>query len=383
MATRPNPLPVLTSGIKSVEELSEGHPVYKITLRSRSESDSVLVVKGELKRTFTDTDAATSIVWGSKIMKNVTSRREELRAKPLTPPEFQELHRAIQQYCDPNSDARTAIQQKNLVWVKMPFVDDLKAGEYRSRTAKDLNVLIKIKRLVPFLLDPGTWYQLGVVTAVDLFIGNNDRFVMKWKSDIRHSEGRRGDLTNPGNILFLERVETALVLGLDTFDSNNTFSNLNAPLTDALELRKLNILKPEVGKVRLEFACGCLRGVGENIHTFLKDLKEDLEGSFKVKRRPLSYDEIQIKIDDLPGWFEKDEFTSAFARGIEHGAGQLTFYLEKKVRKSKERTAAAQALTLPRAAFLLQGTLPPFPPTIQSPARRAASIDPMRALRTE
>jgi hypothetical protein len=96
--------------------------------------------------------------------------------------------------------------------------------------------------LLPLMLNHTMWYDLGRIVAVDLFIGNNDRFAL-----LGNDTGRtRGTMSNPGNILFLHHMETAIVLGLDTWDQNNKLANLNTAIEGRhgaeLEFAKLDIL---------------------------------------------------------------------------------------------------------------------------------------------
>jgi hypothetical protein len=154
------PLPELKSGsIIAITPLAQDHPVYKVKLTSgvefvvKSEQQGVLS-EAEESAAYTapkaqravyqekrEKDTKASIVWGSKIMKNVTGRREELRAKPLTNSEVQILKTAFQRFL-PKDDL---VDNPKLIWVKMPFVEDLKDGQYKPQGATEESFLKKLK----------------------------------------------------------------------------------------------------------------------------------------------------------------------------------------------------------------------------------------------
>lgn len=357
-------IPELTSGsIKSIKALSHDHPVFEVTLTS----GFVLVVKGDMKRVRhaeeqaaygrassqqkTQMDAEresqsqASIAWGSKIMKNVTGRKEELRTKPLTVNEFQEVTRAVKQGLSSDPKARAWIADNDRVWVKMPFISglhDANIGNIGDRTGltkedKADKIEKNVMRVMPLLLNAEMWHELGEITAVDLFIGNNDRFVIRQKDLEKPRLGSRGDVKNPGNIFLLTgRIERAIALGLDTFDFNSATANLKAKWeNNADEVSKLQILIDK--QARLDFAAGCARGVGEDLFGQLHKLTE--LSTFTCKVGKIQFD-TTFKIDELPALFEG--FKDVFALGIEMGANKLKTYLQSKVRQqnwSKEPSA--------------------------------------------
>jgi hypothetical protein len=184
-------------------------PVYAVNFAGAGLPPNEIVVKGEKTR---DPNACASIKWGSKLMKNAAS--PDVNVKILTQPEIIELRRAHRQYLAGDQEFQVYIDfGEQVVWVRMPYVDGLSDSDIHGRGRAGADALYAKMTNASF------WDQLGRVLAVDLFIGNFDRF-----------DGT-GTLINDGNIFFKDLGGGAFqVVGTDFFAAQfaSGEANLNA-----------------------------------------------------------------------------------------------------------------------------------------------------------
>jgi hypothetical protein len=96
---------------------------------------------------------------------------------------------------------------------KMPFVDQLTDI---TKTSPSL-MLLRLKK-------PPTLFSFGKIVAVDLFIGNNDRF------------NAMGELVNEGNLLFQQIDGNITPMGLDFFQAQGQAANLLVAPPDNLKV---------------------------------------------------------------------------------------------------------------------------------------------------
>ena len=101
-----------------------------------------------------------------------------------------------------NSTRRRKLKPLN-AYYKMPFVSQLKD---LTKTSPAL-MLLRLKK-------PPALFSFGKIVAVDLFIGNNDRF------------NAMGDLVNEGNLLFQQIDGNITPVGLDFFQAQGEAANL-------------------------------------------------------------------------------------------------------------------------------------------------------------
>ncbi|MFT5435148.1 MAG: hypothetical protein ACI9OJ_005865 [Myxococcota bacterium] len=350
-----NSVPRIVQGGFSVDRGLDDHPVYFLTV-----GGVPIVVKGEAKGSVgherTDQEAAISIKWGSKLMKNVNDRlvntklmdQSEVTAfltvakskfKPLPT-----IPGAPPGPPPPNRYRNVTPQgAQQYTWVKMPAVAGLSDAEFTKKVGGFTTpVRGKVKEQIVKFTDESLWPQLGKVLAVDIFNGNSDRF------DIAS-----GRWINYGNVMFID--QGSKVIGLDTFDPNTKQSNLVAHgrfdelkiLTDTLKQK--------------QFALACATSVGETLEFDAFTKGQDyvtlpVEGPdgrvlWRVNRG-------EVKELYTP-------FAPAMAAGIAKGANELKAYLQRKVTQYRQK-ALAQA---PRR---------PLPPTPGRVRPRATGAPPPR-----
>lgn len=176
----------------------KSRPAFRITLAD----GTFLVLKGEMRAGHGAT-AHESVRWGGKMMKQVSP---QAKATMLTPNELNVLlalpttsfaTTKTQQY------VQELVQSNMFVFYKMPFVDNLRATDTMLQQGKAAKLLAKLKGNRNALL------QLGRIVAVDMFIGNEDRFNMY------------GRIANEGNIVFQKNAvdKTYMPVGIDFFDA--------------------------------------------------------------------------------------------------------------------------------------------------------------------
>lgn len=172
-----------------------------------------LVLKAEFNTQQTGS-AAKSIAWGSAAMKQVSAQAdvrlvnkvELANLKTLAMPVFQPANFSLltQQY------VHELIDSNAFIWYRMQYVEKLRSLEGMLK-GKALKLAAKLR-------DRATLHALGKVVAVDLFIGNSDRF------------DANGQILNPGNIVFQKQANKSYTpVGLDFFDAQGQAANLNIP----------------------------------------------------------------------------------------------------------------------------------------------------------
>ncbi len=350
-----NSVPKIVSGGFSVDKGLDDHPVYFLTVGLGK-----LVVKGEAKGSVghdrSDQDAATSIKWGSKLMKNVNDQlvntkimeQSEVTAflaaasrkfKPLPP-----LPGGPPAPPAPNRYKNVTVAAQQYTWVKMPAITGLSDAEFTKKiNGFTTPIKGKVKEQIIKFTDETVWPQLGKVVAVDIFNGNSDRF------DIT-----TGKWINYGNVMFTD--QGTKVIGLDTFDPNAKQSNLVGHGRFD-ELKTLT----DTSKQRA-FALACTKSVGETLEfdAFTKG-----QQSVTLKIRDPNGDDLlwQIKRGEVNDLYTN--FAPAMQAGIAKGANELKVYLQRKVVEYRQK-----ALTQPPRR--------PLPPTPGQVRPRAAAGPPPR-----
>jgi hypothetical protein len=328
-----------------------GKAVY--FLHFRGSTTPGLVVKGESKGGADAAEMAATVRWGSKMMKNVTGT-SLVDSKPLSPLELAIFAQAAKAAYpqDPALQANLGPGSK-CAWVKMPFVDGLLDLEFRQ-TYTQTDGLGLVKKMIPLFQDPNVWTHLGTIVAVDIFIGNRDRFNLE------------GDCQNPGNIFVIMKQGKAQVLGLDFMDATSNFSNLTAGVSRLNKIvpqgqtlfDELNILVDAVR--RKTYAGKCVRGVG------IAMAKEVAKGKGKTVSTGTAYftlpvaggpngaaQFLKVDVGTLPRFF--DAYASDFETGLANGARNLKQYLTDKWKKYNSWQSASVGPGATRAAQAMMG----------------------------
>lgn len=286
--------------------------------------DANLVVKGEAR----GPRVPVSVKWGSKLMKNVNDSR--VNVKVMTFLEFNIFSKVALDTFNPGTEQHRFASDgfHNYTWVKMPMVAYLShAGEVAELT-KGWPAL---EEIVMNFQDSIVWYGLGKVVAVDMFIGNYDRF------------SSEGNWINKGNVMFVRDPAGPLnVIGLDTYDPHSIWSDLRKP-GHYDELRILT--EPQR---RNEFARACVRSVGQKLM--------DAFEKARIFSFMLPGQHRRFNFADLPNYFEPS--MASFAAGIDAGADDLKRYLQARVARvpapmaiGRHRKAIPQGI-LDRMAYL-------------------------------
>jgi hypothetical protein len=216
------PFPQLTTqNIRYVETLGfdkkKGkitRPVFLVTMSNGQK----LVVKAEYRfgtpvNAFIDRD----VQWGGKLMKQVSP---QIHGKVLSVTEISALHNlGFLQFRGVNARdyLRGTIDSLDptFTFYKMEYVEHLSHLDVSKLKAEEKREKLH-KALKHCREDRNVLFQLGEIAAVDLFIGNHDRFL------------RDGSLGNEGN-LFLQDGASGMCtpVGLDFYHAGNEFSKLH------------------------------------------------------------------------------------------------------------------------------------------------------------
>ncbi len=101
----------------------------------------------------------------------------------------------------------TGIDQNPMMWIIMDFQKGLKDLEGLMKSPD----LSQIFRTLTDLQKDSNLAALGRILAVDMFLGNNDRFDLE-----------RGGITNPGNVFFVSENGAYTLHGIDPVSPNGT-----------------------------------------------------------------------------------------------------------------------------------------------------------------
>jgi len=323
-----NTVPTIAPGSFTVDKGLADHPVYFLTVRGMK-----VVVKGEAKGSTghdrTDQDTATSIKWGSKLMKNVNDSQVNTKIMDQAEvnaflyaarPKFKPLPPIPGSGIAPTPPPKqylnvSAAGAQNYTWVKMPVVDGLTDADFTKKVRGFTTPIPgKVREQIVKFTDETLWPSLGKVLAVDIFNGNNDRF------DIG-----TGRWINYGNVMFVD--QGSRVIGLDTFDPNTKKSNL-------VNHGRYDELKTLIdAQEQNTFAKACAQSVGET-------LEFDAFGKgAQYMTLPVDAPHGKVLWQVKPGEV-KDLYlpcAPALAAGIAKGSSELKAYLQRKVQQYRQR----------------------------------------------
>ncbi len=255
-------------------------PVYLLTLGGAAQ----IVVKGEKSQ---HASASASIKWGSKLMKNA-GHSEQVNVKILSQAEIQQFAVAGRRLLPNDRDFPTYIEfGAMIVWTKMPFIAGLSDSDVYGKGAAATDAVYDKLRKADF------WDGLGRILAVDIFVGNFDRF------------DADGDFVNKGNLFFRDLGHgKAQVIGLDFFSARDVSSGESDLLLPADGMyNHLQILRDE--NARQAYATNVMRGIQASL------LRENPQGGYNL--------------------FERDTYLTLLNSGIRAGANELRTYLTGKI----------------------------------------------------
>ncbi|MBL7997205.1 MAG: hypothetical protein JNL32_01080 [Candidatus Kapabacteria bacterium] len=240
-------LPIPTQTIQQIRQLSQGHPVYLVSVPNDN-----FVVKME------NTTSGKNLRQPLEIM-NVIDPSAFTRV--LNKEELMGLRNWLQSHANdveeftpgymldklkgalkpPMPTPNGIMHMQENVWIVMHAQKNLRDidGAWNKRLQGDKS---GVKEIAAILNKPGSLEKLGEIIAADAFNNNNDRInlesIINPHKDnhgkiLETSEGKivLKCIQNPGNFFFGERGSTSVVLGLDSFDPNNLFRNFDVFLT--------------------------------------------------------------------------------------------------------------------------------------------------------
>jgi hypothetical protein len=221
----------------------DSRPVFLLNFKDGSK----LVVKAEI-RSMIGKSTPQSVQWGGHMMKQVSN---PIEAAALTETEMRILRNlGVWKYCNGQIGERTREYLIDLMksglfsFFKMPFLANLRALDTMLAKNRGAKVLAKLRN------DRSVLVGLGQIVAVDLFIGNGDRF------------GSTGRVVNEGNVIFQKNADkTYTPVGLDFFQAQGQAANLyKAPPDDWAGV----ILGTQVQSSRLtQFATNAIDSLNE------------------------------------------------------------------------------------------------------------------------
>ena len=273
----------------------EKRPVYFLHLKG--DPNPTVVVKGESR---TGQDFEDALCWGTKIMRNVNDK--SVRVKVMTASEV-DVFKSIAKVTFNGKVQGKSLEEIGITWIKMPYIAGLQDAETRETDDK-----ADVSKVINRFMSKQFWYELGQIVAVDIFIGNNDRFDTK------------GNWVNQGNVMFAPEKKSGRdrLIGLDTFDTGGGDKAYFAKSgTTGNEIQILND-----SAIRHTYAEKCTKSVGRGL---CRSAKRCGAKGYYV-RTPDNV--ASIDIDQLEKAFEK--FTEPFERGIEVGASNMKKYLRGK-----------------------------------------------------
>lgn len=314
-------VPKITSANLTVNNGLDDHPVYFVTVGATQ-----LVIKGEAKegQNRTADDAAQSIKWGSKIMKNVNN--SAVNTKIMDTAETKAFLDAAAARFKPrivmgtrgapkpptNKYFNVTRQAQTYTWVKMPMVGGLTDTGFMKKVGGfDTPVQGKVKNVILAFTDETIWPQLGKVLAADIFNGNSDRF------DI--SSGR---WQNYGNVMMVNGG--ANVIGLDTFDPWSQQSNL----VKHGRFDELDTLV-DAGKRKI-YATNCAKSVGETLSREMASEYATLPVDGPDGKILWKVTKEDLKTLYLP-------YAAALDAGLAKGSNEVRDYLQQKVTQYRQR----------------------------------------------
>lgn len=279
-------------------------PVYFLYMNQSTKP--TIVVKGETALDDQRKDTKGALLWGSKMMRNVHDER--VRVKLLSSSEIAVFKAEAMKKFGGQPQA-ASLSEPGLLWLKMPYVHGLENADTQDKSK--LQILTVVGRLT----NAKFWFRMGQIVAVDIFIGNNDRFSIE------------GMWQNQTNVMFVVNSVDGSneALGLDTFDGDRKSQQRFVTKSGTGGYKELRILVDK--QMRLDHAKKCLKSVARLIKLDLEQADPGRKGIYLRKGEQM----ISVDLDELADVFL--EYADEFAKGIADGAIRLRQYLSEKRRK--------------------------------------------------
>lgn len=186
------------------QDFTVTRPVFLVTLHDQTK----MVVKAEIRGSMVGKMADKSICWDSELMMQVSppAAVELLTEAEITALRLLPAH----QFFPPHSrEYLTTVVNSNVVFYKMAYVENLRIAGTMIEENKTAKLLKRMREDRSILLN------LGRIVAVDLFIGNDDRF------------DANGEVINQGNIFFRKNPDKSYTpVGIDFFAAQSQAANL-------------------------------------------------------------------------------------------------------------------------------------------------------------
>lgn len=248
--------PINYVDIYNVVALSAGHPVFKLEGWGDDQGNiDAIVVKMEAGQNTAsnrrDVRVATGLMTNAdRAAKTIVLSRQELEQ--------------LRMY----TDGGNVVGQEGLaasnelkrqlalpgVWIKMDLKNLIGMDSaLKHRVAGDKS---DVRVIAAALKKPGGLEKLGQIIAVDLFNGNNDRFVFSQAAGGKHPDlpERFRAISNLGNVLIAcDGNGRGSPIGLDSYDPSNMHNDLKIPVNKADGWPGM-LLGPDKNAERLQYA---------------------------------------------------------------------------------------------------------------------------------
>jgi len=189
----------------AMKEDGDRRPVFKVTFMDLSS----IVIKAESVGNG-GIESNQDLIWGGKLMRQVSP---EMKVQLLADHELAMLRRIANEQIlsvDMHARGREYLRQLTLPeaaqvfkWVKLPYIPGMHDGEGPLERGGDAVAFYRALKQKEALR------KLGRIIAIDLFIGNGDRFCPV-----------TGEVVNPGNIIYQRLANGATnMIGLDYYES--------------------------------------------------------------------------------------------------------------------------------------------------------------------
>lgn len=177
---------------------------------------------------------------------------------------------------------------KMFEWYTMNYFTALKSLEDQVEKNKDQQNMAKVgayKLALKLKSDKAMLAQLGMIVAVDLFSGNEDRF------------NASGHIVNKGNIVFQKNADkTYSPLGVDFFDAQKEAANLYKQVSDATRWSGMVLVDPQ--KIRA-FATQAIGELNQMFSAAITPIGMPPEGVLGMTEINAFADAIQAGADSL------------------------------------------------------------------------------------
>src|SRR5262249_9262029 len=194
----------------SVRRFSDRRPVWCVTVQYPRQNNEFLVVKAE--PTPSSEAQKGNLHFSYDVMQHIGSG---VNARPMSPLEIRQFGAIPLTDLNSNQqEMQDILDPQRSTWVIMEFQDGLRQLDRSIEKHGSKTDVTKICKILAALQNKANLKLLGRIIAVDLFVGNTDRF---------NFNNATKPIQNQGNIVFQkDRNGDYWFVGLDPFDPNGS-----------------------------------------------------------------------------------------------------------------------------------------------------------------